>query len=68
MFLVFVATVLAGSLGAIHYLVVHVLLGRPFAEVPPPVVRSGRIPAPGEDAEEGARDPEDGAEGRGPHG
>lgn len=32
MFLVFVATVLAGSLGAIHYLVVHVLMGQPVTE------------------------------------
>lgn len=38
MFLVFVATVLAGSLGAIHYVIVHIIMGRPFAEVPPPVV------------------------------
>ncbi len=39
MFLVFVATILAGWVGAIHYLIAHVLLGRPFAEIPPPVVR-----------------------------
>ncbi len=39
MFLVFVATILAGSLGAIHYLIVHVIMGRPFAEIPPPIVR-----------------------------
>ncbi|WP_266082253.1 hypothetical protein [Haladaptatus caseinilyticus] len=32
MFLVFVATILAGSLGAIHYTVVHVLLGKPVNE------------------------------------
>lgn len=32
MFLIFVATILAGSLGAIHYVVVHVLLGRPIEE------------------------------------
>jgi hypothetical protein len=38
MFLVFVATVLAGSLGAIHYVIVHIIMGKPFAEVPPPVV------------------------------
>ena len=29
MFLVFVATLLAGSLGAIHYTLVHVILGKP---------------------------------------
>ena len=29
MFLVFFATLLAGSVAAIHYTVVHVLLGRP---------------------------------------
>ena len=39
MFLVFVATILAGCIGAVHYLIVHVLMGRPFAEVPLPVVR-----------------------------
>jgi hypothetical protein len=32
MFLVFAATVLAGSLGAIHYTVVHIILGRPFED------------------------------------
>ncbi|XVH33228.1 hypothetical protein ACNS7O_16810 (plasmid) [Haloferacaceae archaeon DSL9] len=32
MFLVFVATILAGSLGAIHYVLVHVLLGKPVNE------------------------------------
>jgi hypothetical protein len=32
MFLVFVATILAGSLGAIHFVVVHVLMGKPVAE------------------------------------
>lgn len=38
MFLVFVATIFAGSIGAIHYVIVHVLMGRPFAEVAPPIV------------------------------
>lgn len=33
MFLVFVATLVAGSLGAIHYVVVHMLLGRPVNDV-----------------------------------
>lgn len=47
MFLIFVATVLAGSLGAIHYVVVHIILGRPFAEIPPPVLREGELPEPG---------------------
>lgn len=32
---VFVATIAAGSLGAVHYVVWHVLLGRPFDELPP---------------------------------
>lgn len=32
MFLVFVATILAGSMGAIHYVVVHVILGKPVNE------------------------------------
>lgn len=34
MFFVFVATIVAGSLGAIHYVVVHVILGRDFGEDP----------------------------------
>lgn len=32
MFLVFVATLVAGSLGAVHYLIVHVIMGKPVAE------------------------------------
>jgi len=32
MFLIFVATVVAGSLGALHFVVVHVLMGRPFGD------------------------------------
>lgn len=32
MFLVFAGTVLAGSLGAIHYTVVHIIMGRPFED------------------------------------
>lgn len=34
MFLVFLATLLAGSLGAFHYVVVHVILGKPTNEAP----------------------------------
>ena len=52
MFLVFAATILAGSLAAIHYLIVHVILGRPFAEIPPPVVRDDPRIAPGTPAGE----------------
>ncbi|QFU84553.1 hypothetical protein GCU68_18715 (plasmid) [Natronorubrum aibiense] len=33
MFLVFLATLVAGSLGAIHYVVAHMILGRPINEV-----------------------------------
>lgn len=32
MFLVFVATLIAGSLGAIHFTVVHVIMGKPVDE------------------------------------
>lgn len=32
MFLVFVATLLAGSLGAIHFVIVHVIMGKPVKE------------------------------------
>lgn len=38
MFLVFVATILAGSLGALHFLIAHVIMKKPFAEIPPPIV------------------------------
>jgi hypothetical protein len=69
MFLVFLATILAGSLGAIHYVIVHILLGKPFAEIPPPVVRqdpglaghppdttgSGRPPPPADGPPESPR-------------
>lgn len=62
MFWVFVATVLAGSLGAIHYVIAHVILKRPFAEIPPPVVREGALPDPNP----GARtDPDPEGPGRG---
>lgn len=37
MFLIFIATVVAGSLGAIHYVVVHLILGRPFSDEGAPV-------------------------------
>lgn len=32
MTLVFLATILAGSLGAIHYVIFHILLRRPFPD------------------------------------
>lgn len=32
MVLVFVATILAGSLGAIHFVIVHMIMGRPFSD------------------------------------
>jgi hypothetical protein len=35
MFLVFAATLLAGSIAAIHYTIVHVLLGKPVEENTP---------------------------------
>lgn len=44
MFLIFVATVVAGSLGAVHYVIFHVILERPFAETPPPVLRGSEGP------------------------
>ena len=64
MFVIFVVTVLAGSLGAVHYLVAHVIMGRPFAETPPPVLQAGDGDArPGEaPAPEGPpADPSEGA-------
>ena len=70
MFLVFVATVLAGSLGAIHYVVVHVIMGRPFAEVLPPVLRdsdaAGDVPPAGVEAPRaGEGRPDDAGDARG---
>lgn len=32
MFLVFVATLVAGSLGAAHFVIVHVIMGKPIDE------------------------------------
>ena len=32
MFLVFAATVVAGSLGAIHFVIFHLLMGRPYGD------------------------------------
>lgn len=32
MFLVFLATLIAGSIGALHYLIVHIIMGKPVAE------------------------------------
>lgn len=32
MFLVFVATLVAGSIGAAHYLIVHIIMGKPVDE------------------------------------
>lgn len=32
MFIVFVLTLLAGSIGAIHYTVVHIIMGKPVDE------------------------------------
>ena len=32
-FMVFVATILAGSIGAIHYVLTYVILGRPITNV-----------------------------------
>lgn len=55
MFLVFVATILAGSAGAVHYLIWHVILGKPFAEVPPPVLAENPDIAARDDAGSGAR-------------
>jgi hypothetical protein len=33
MFVVFITTIIVGSIGAVHYLVVHVIGGKPFAEI-----------------------------------
>lgn len=65
MFWVFVATIVAGSLGAIHYVVAHIILGRPFAEIPPPVVREGGLPEPGVPPEPGSGTGSGGSGGEG---
>lgn len=33
MFVVFLTTIVVGSLGAVHYVVVHVIGGKPFEEI-----------------------------------
>jgi hypothetical protein len=63
MFVIFVATVLAGSLGAIHYVIVHIVMGRPFAEIPPPVVVDAGDDAPEATEGDGAGLEDDGAPG-----
>ncbi|WP_101295786.1 hypothetical protein [Halegenticoccus soli] len=53
MFLIFTATLLAGSLGAIHYVTVHVIMGKPvdeyIREEPPTgeLTRTGEEPTAG---------------------
>lgn len=42
MFLIFVGTIVAGSLGAVHYVVVHVIMGKPM---------KGRVPDRAESSE-----------------
>lgn len=37
MFLVFVGTIAAGSLGGIHYVVAHVIMGKPFGDEKTPI-------------------------------
>lgn len=37
MFLVFAATILAGSLGAIHFTIVHLMMRRPFPDEAAPI-------------------------------
>lgn len=54
MFFVFVGTVLAGSLAAIHYVVVHVIMRRPFDDRPTPrKVRPGPSTRAGTDVDGG---------------
>jgi hypothetical protein len=63
MFAVFAATILAGSLGAIHYVIVHVILKRPFGDEDTGIARrdpTERMTAPkgkagGVDGEDHAR-------------
>lgn len=65
MFLVFVATVLAGSLGAIHYVIFHMILKRPFADEGHALeIRSASGPASGERG--AGRTPDAGDRGAGP--
>ncbi|MBT8405236.1 MAG: hypothetical protein KJP18_15335 [Gemmatimonadetes bacterium] len=53
MFWVFVATIVAGSLGALHFLIVHVALGRPVVETLPPALAREGQGAPGTGSAEG---------------
>lgn len=45
MFLVFLATLFAGSLGALHYVIVHVILGKPINDVAKEHTAEGSGPA-----------------------
>jgi hypothetical protein len=63
MFLVFVATVLAGSLGAIHYVIVHVIMGRGFPDEDLPIEvhdPGDRMTVPSEARELGDTERQDG--------
>jgi hypothetical protein len=62
MFAVFAATILAGSLGAIHYVIVHVILKRPFGDEETRIERrdpTSRVTA--------ARSKDEGKGGKGDH-
>lgn len=60
MFLVFVATIVAGSLGAVHFLIVHMIMKRPFPdEMAPLPEREPAAPSAG--PVKGGRGPEGGA-------
>jgi hypothetical protein len=68
MFLVFVATVLAGSLGAIHYVIFHMILKRPFADEGHALeVRTASGRASGERGRGPGAGSKAGGQGAGPH-
>lgn len=59
MFLVFVATIVAGSLGAVHFLIVHTIMKRPFPDETVPLPE--RDPAaPSAGPVKGGRHPDEG--------
>jgi hypothetical protein len=67
MFLVFVATILAGSLGAIHYVIFHMILKRPFADEGHALeVRTASGRSAGERGRSAGRRPRAGGAGAGP--
>jgi hypothetical protein len=62
MFLVFAATIAAGSLGAIHYVIYHIILDRPFGDEDDEIEKRD----PGDRTSDGGDESPGSGSGRGP--